>query len=447
MTAKILVIDDEASMRQLIPFILRTENYQITTAENAQQTHQLLEQQQYDLIIQDMKLPDADGIVLLSQIKQQCPQTMVIVITALLDWQIAVEAMRVGAFDYIRKPFDNKNFRDTISRALKYKQIQDILKTPGKIQNIIGNSLSIQNIQDIIRRAAPTDSTVLIHGESGTGKELVARAIHISSLRAQNTFIPVNCGAITESLIESELFGHVKGAFTNAIADKQGLIETANNGTIFFDEIAEMPPTTQVKLLRVLEYREFIPVGSNTPKHADVRFIAATNQNLEQQIEKGEFREDLYYRLNVIPIHLPPLRERKEDIPLLAGHFLSIYSNRMHKYIKNFTEQAMQKLTSYHWPGNIRELSNAIQRAIILTEHNVIQKEDIEQSIPETHLYSSLDPLSTNFSLEKKLEEIEEYYIQQALKQTQGNLTNAAKLLNISFRSIRYKVQKFKIDV
>ncbi len=450
--SRILVIDDEHSIRELLKLILRNETYQISVAANAKESLELCQKQQPEIIIQDMMLPDMDGIELLKQIKQMLPSAIIIVITAALGWQIAVEAMRLGAFDYIRKPFDNDHIKAVISRAIKYKALRGSMTEnihPSSLQNIIGSTPSVQKIQDIIRRAAPTDSTILIHGESGTGKELVARGIHLNSLRREFVFIPVNCGALSETLMESELFGHTKGAFTGAITDKKGLFEVANHGTLFFDEIGEMSLSTQVKLLRVLEYCEFIPVGATSGKEVDVRFITATNRNLEKQIDKGEFREDLYYRLNVIPIYLPPLRERKEDIPLLAGHFLAIYSNRMRKYVTQFADDAMLLLLAYHWPGNIRELSNLIQRAVVMCESNIILKKDLEHHISiDKNKKDDVDEtlLEQGIDIEKHLEEIEKKYIKRALQKTNGNLTNAAAILKMTLRSIRYKVKKYNLN-
>ncbi len=446
--SQILIIDDEISMRQLLKYIFRSESYEITTVGSGNDALGLIEKQKFDLIIQDMMLPDMEGIDLLHQIRSLQKQAMVIVITAVIGWKTAVEAMRIGAFDYIRKPFNNDNIKAVVSRALKYKAVLDSM-SGRQIEgiHIIGNSSQIQQVQEIIRRAAPTDSTIIIHGESGTGKELVARAIHLASLRRENVFIPVNCAAISETLLESELFGHMKGSFTNAIADKKGLFEISNNGTLFFDEIGEMSLQTQVKLLRVLEYREFVPVGGTEPRQVDVRFITATNRNLEKEIEKGDFREDLYYRLNVIPITLPPLRERKEDIPLLAGHFLALYASRLHKYVTQISDEVMQLLLNYHWPGNIRELSNLIQRAIVLCEGNIIVKEDLGNYIQiENKKREDFTFFPTEgVNLEEKLEELEKKYIKEALKICNGSLTNAARLLQLSFRSLRYKVKKYKL--
>ena len=446
----LLIIEDELSMRELLGYIFLSEKYSITMAASGQQAQDILQRQAFDVILQDVMLPDIDGINLLKQIKQQYPKTMVIVMTALSGWKTAVEAMRLGAFDYIRKPFDNKNIRMIVARAYYYKTV---LESHGQFfsnfQTMIGNSLQMQKVQEMIRRVAPADATVIIYGESGTGKELVARTVHLNSARRENVFIPVNCGAIAESLIESELFGHVKGAFTGAVSNKKGLFEIAHEGTLFLDEIGEMSLQTQVKLLRVLEEKQFVPVGGNIPRHVDVRFVTATNRNLEEQVKKGEFREDLYYRLNVINIFLAPLRERRDDIPLLAGHFLSQHTSRFHKQVVGFTDETMQLFLSYDWPGNIRELGNLIQRAVLMCEGNLIEAKDLGGYIAHTHIaepvsgYPALPP--DGMDLENKIVEFETFYIQKALEQTGGRLTQAAKLLNLSFRGLRYKVKKYRI--
>ena len=450
--AKILIVDDERSMRQLLQCILCREKYDITLAASAKEAIEIVQSQSFDLIVQDMVLPDIHGIELLQRLKQLCPQVVIVIITAVAGWQTAVEAMRIGAFDYIRKPFDNNNIQGVVARALKYKKLRETMPNHvGEgVQNIIGNSQQVQQVQEIIRRVAPTDSTVIIYGESGTGKELVARAIHLNSFRRENVFIPVNCGAISESLMESELFGHSKGAFTSASQDKKGLFEIADNGTMFFDEIGEMSLQTQVKLLRVLEDKQFIPLGATKSRQVDVRFITATNRDLEEQLRKGEFREDLYYRLNVIAIKLSPLRERKDDIPLLAGHFLALYASRLHKQVTQFSDEVMEFLLSYDWPGNVRELSNTIQRAVVMSESSIISKKDLQgylQLNEQKQKYFSYPELPPQgFFLEKELENFEKHFIEAALKRTNGNLTNAAALLNLSFRSLRYKVKKYKIN-
>lgn len=448
--ASILVIEDELSMRELLHYIFSSENYELTMAASGAEAEKYLDRRDFDIVIQDMKLPDIDGIVLLTRIRQSHPHSVLIVITALSGWKTAVDAMRLGAFDYIKKPFDNKNLRMVVSRALQYKEFLEKLPpvTEDATCMLIGNSLQIQKLQDLIRRVALTDTTVLICGESGSGKELVARAIHLNSTRREHVFIPVNCGAISENLIESELFGHVKGAFTDAIRDKKGLFEIANGGTLFLDEIGEMSLSTQVKLLRVLEEKSFLPLGGTVPKVVNVRFIAATNRNLEEQVQKGRFREDLYYRLNVIPIHIPPLRERKEDIPLLAGHFLSRHALRFHKTVTGFSEDVMDLFLSYDWPGNVRELDNLIQRAVLLCEDEIIQTKDLKVYLPyrKETLQEYTDLPEEGFDLGAKVEEFEKFYIKRALERTRGHLTQAAGLLNLSFRSLRYKVKKYKIQ-
>lgn len=446
---RMLIVEDEMSMRQLLNYIFRGENYQVTTAATGQEACAIMKKQTFDVVLQDVMLPDIEGLTLLTQFKNEHPQTVVIVITAIVGWKTAVEAMRLGAFDYIKKPFDNKNIRMVVQRALQYKEMAaNAPKDNYERPNLIGNSPHMQAVQELIRRVAPTDATVLLHGESGCGKELVARAIHRSSMRRENVFIPVNCGAIAENLIESELFGHVKGAFTGAVNNKKGLFEVAHGGTLFLDEIGEMPLATQVKLLRVVEEKEFIPLGGNTPHHVDVRFISATNRNLDELVKKGDFREDLYYRMNVMPIYIPPLRERKEDIPLLAGHFLSLYASRFHKHVVRFSDTAMELLLASDWPGNIREMSNLIQRAVLMCESEVIDNKDLGG-----HLVNNVsvaanpypDLPSAGIDLEKQIAEFEQFYITRALQRTNGHLTNAAKLLNMSFRGLRYKVKKYNL--
>jgi two-component system response regulator PilR (NtrC family) len=446
---RLLVVEDELSMRQLLSYIFDGENYQVTTAATGQEACRILQMQCFDIILQDVMLPDIEGLVLLNQIKQEQPKTIVIVITAVVGWKTAVEAMRLGAFDYIKKPFDNKNIRMVVQRALQYKKSLDTsLKDVYTLPNLIGNSPHMQKIQELIRRMAPTDATILVYGESGCGKELVARAIHMNSMRRENVFIPVNCGAIAESLIESELFGYVRGAFTGAVNNKKGLFEVAHCGTLFLDEIGEMSLSTQVKLLRVLEEKEFIPLGGNVPHHADVRFVSATNRNLDELVKKGDFREDLYYRMNVMPIQIPPLRERKEDIPLLAGHFLSLHASHFHKQVVRFSDAAMERVLNYDWPGNIRELGNLIQRAVLMCEGEVIETKDIAGYIPYTistaaGIYPDLP--DEGIVLDDRVAEFELFYIKKALQKTNGHMTNAAKLLHMSFRGLRYKVKKYNL--
>jgi len=450
-TGNVLVVDDENGMCEVLSHILGHEGYEVATAASVKDAVALRAENAFDVTITDLKMPGADGVSLLRQIKADDPNALVIVITAFSTWDSAVEAMRLGAFDYLKKPFDNDDIKAVVGRAM---EVAHHLKTrgpgevPAYVRNIIGTSALIQEIHDVIRRVAPTDSTILIQGESGTGKELVARAIYNCSSRSEEAFIVVNCGAFTESLLESELFGHVKGSFTGAISDKKGLLEIAHRGTFFLDEVAEMSRQTQVKFLRVLEEREFKPVGSTDTRKSDVRFITATNRELAKEVERGEFREDLYYRLNVIPVTIPPLRQRKEDIPLLAGHFLARYGQEMGKPVTGIAQEALNFLINYDWPGNVRELENTIQRAVALTRNSEITTDDLvikmRTGTPAAALMTK-DVPPEGIDLEERLTDLERTYIRTALERTNWNVTRAAKLLNTSFRSLRYRIAKLGI--
>ncbi|MHC4712266.1 MAG: sigma-54-dependent transcriptional regulator [Planctomycetota bacterium] len=447
----VLVVDDEAGVCEVLSYILEREGYRVAAVSSADEALALYDESPFDVTITDLRMPGRDGISLLRDIKSRNANALVIVITAFSTWDSAVEAMRLGAFDYIRKPFDNEDIRAITARAvevaseLKKRGPSDV---PAYVRNIVGASQQMQEIHNLIRRVASTDSTILIQGESGTGKELVARAIYNCSSRSEEAFIVVNCGAFTESLLESELFGHLKGAFTGAISHKKGLLEVAHRGTFFLDEVAEMSRQTQVKFLRVLEEREFMPVGSTEQRRVDVRFITATNRDLEGEVGKGNFREDLFYRLNVIPIVIPPLRERKEDIPLLAGHFLARYSRQMDKNRTGFSTEAMEFLTAYDWPGNVRELENTVHRAVALGSDSEISSADLvikmRTGTPAAQLIASQMP-AEGIDLQRRLEEAERNYIAQALERTGGNVTKAARLLNTSFRSLRYRISKLGI--
>jgi len=451
---KILVVDDEESMREFLSVILRKEGYAVDCAADGREAFALAREQPFDLILEDLKMPGMDGIELLRALKEHDPEVLVIIMTAYSTWNSAVEAMRLGAYDYIRKPFDNNDIKATVARAIGLRRLHEDSRDgageiPVKISNLIGHSLEMQEVFSLIRRVAPTDSTVLITGDSGTGKELVARALHHNSLRREQTFLSVNCGAFTETLLESELFGHVRGAFTGAISDKKSLFEVADRGTLFLDEVGEMLSNTQVKFLRVLEEREFMPVGGTQRKKADVRFITATNKDLQKEVEAGAFREDLYYRLNVIPIRLPPLREKKEDIPLLAGHFLAKCVKSTRRVVTGFSEEAMQALMRYDWPGNVRELENVIQRAVTLSDGPRIEQSDLAgqiRALPAQGRLIYTDIPEDGLDLEKRIKDIEKSYIELALEKTGGNLTKAAEILKMSFRSIRYKVKKYGIQ-
>jgi len=444
----ILVIDDEKSMQECLEIIFNKEGYSVLSAGNGSEGLRLFENNQVDLIIQDLKMPGLSGTDLLRAIRERDESVPVIVITAYSTWDTAVEAMRLGAYGYIKKPFENDNIKSVVERAIESRNlVQSGLEEDFK--NIIGNHAGMSKLFDMIRRIAPTDATVLLNGESGTGKELIARALHRGSLRADQRFVTINCGAFPDTLLESELFGHVKGAFTGSAGDKRGMLEVADKGTFFLDEVGEMSPQMQVKFLRALENQEFKPVGGTTTKKVDVRFITATNRDLTEMVDKGIFREDLYYRLNVIPLTLPPLRERMEDVPLLAGHFLAKYAAKMKKPATRLAPEALEVLKNCDWPGNVRELENIIQRAVALCDGEVIEKEHLvvlgTHKLPVTEqVRSVLGP--EGIDLEKELETLERKYISEALALCNGHLSNAAKLLKMTFRSIRYRVKKLGLD-
>jgi len=445
---KLLIVDDEQSMRDLLCIMLRKEGYDTRVAGDGQEALELFKREGADVVLEDLKMPGMDGIKLLEALKEIDPKQLVIVMTAYSTWETAVNAMRLGAYDYIKKPFDNEVIKQTVARAVSHNEMlrnrrdeeENLLPTL-----LVGYTQRMQEVWRLIRRAAPTDSTVLILGESGTGKEVVARMLHQCSLRAEYPFITMNSTAFPEALLESELFGHVKGAFTNALADKKGLVEIADGGTFFLDEIGELTLEMQVKLLRLLEEKEFKPVGSTETKKADVRFVTASNRDLEKEVERGNFRQDLFFRLNVIQINLPPLRERREDIPLFAGHFLARYCSTMGREISRIDKEALAGLMSYDWPGNIRELENVIQRAVALAEGDAITLEDLPEKFasvgaPEPSQLPELP--AEGLVLEDEIEKIERHYIRQALERTGWSLTKAAKLLGMSFRSMRYKAGK-----
>jgi len=475
----ILVVDDEPSMRQLLAGVLEGEGHTVATAADGAEALAAVEGTQFDLVIQDLKMPGMSGIELLQRIKEHDPGMLIIIITAFSSWDSAVEAMRLGAYDYIKKPFDTEMFRQVVARAIErkrsYVRMQDELSTGKKagksgleetdffdrlsvvgagtfhISDMVGNSPKMQAVFDMVRRVAPTDTSILILGESGTGKELVARSIHFMSLRASEPFIPVNCGAFTESLLESELFGHVKGAFTGAVSDKKGLFEVADRGTFFLDEVGELAQATQVDLLRIMESREFIPVGGVEKKKIDVRFITATAQDLEILVDRGLFREDLFYRLNVIRIELPPLRERPDDIPLLAGHFLALYSRRTRKQVVSISDEAMRLLAEYDWPGNVRELENTIERAVALAESDAIMPADLGGAFGPGGARKRRSPSpppvpGESFDLQKRLAEVEINYIREALDSCGWNQTQAAELLGVTYRQLRYKLEALGIE-
>ena len=435
--------------------MLRREGYDVTVAENGRVAVERLEQARFDLLISDIKMPDMSGVEVLRAAKRIDPDIVGVMITAFASADTAIEAMRLGAHDYLSKPFDVDELKIKVRNALEQRQLRHenvllkrALGTTHQFGNIVGRSEKMLAVFKLIEQIARTDSTVLVTGESGTGKEWVARAIHFYSLRRERAFVAINCGALPETLLESELFGYMKGAFTGAGTNKKGLIESAEKGTLFLDEIGEMAPLMQVKLLRVLQERKFRRLGGVEEMEAAMRVIAATNQDLTKMIADGKFREDLFYRINVIPIQLPPLRERGEDIPLLADYFLTKYRDQMGKSIHGISQESMELLEGYEWPGNIRELENVVERAVALEKSQAI----LPESLPE-HIVKRVSKGSaaagllpeSGFNLEEHVEGLERGYITQALQRAGGVQIKAAELLGIPYRSFRYYVKKYNL--
>ena len=453
---RILVVDDERSMRELLAIVLRRDGYEVMLAENGRTALNVLEREPVDLLISDIKMPDMSGVEVLRAAKRIDQDILGIMITAFASTDSAVEALRMGAYDYLSKPFDVDELKIVVRNALERRQLRQenlllkrALQSSHQFSNIVGRSDVMQAVFKLIETVAPTNSTILVTGESGTGKELVARAIHFNSLRRDRPFVAVNCGALPEQLLESELFGHMRGAFTGAAANKKGLVEVAELGTIFLDEIAEMSPMMQVKLLRVLQERKFRRVGGTDELDANIRVITATNQDLPTLVAEGKFREDLYYRINVIQIELPPLRDRVEDIPLLAAHFLEKFREQMGKDVSAISQEAAACLERYEWPGNIRELENVVERAVALeTSAAVLPEslpEQVRQQSPRNGATPAPDLPDDGFDLEAHVENVERDFIAQALKRSGGKQGRAAELLGMSFRSFRYYVKKYNL--
>ena len=457
---RILVVDDERSMRELLAIVLRSEGYEVLLAENGRTAIDLLGREPVDILISDIKMPDLSGVDVLRAAKKIDQDILGIMITAFASTETAVEAMRIGACDYLRKPFDIDLLKMKVREKIENRQLKQenvlLKRTLGlahQFSNIIGRSEAMLEVFKMIETIARTNSTILLTGESGTGKGLVAQAVHFHSLRREKPMVALNCGALPENLLESELFGHMRGSFTGADSNKKGLLEVAERGTVFLDEIGEMSPVMQVKLLRVLQERRFRRVGGLEELQADIRVIAATNQDLAKAIDEGRFREDLYYRINVIPISLPPLRERREDIPLLAQHFMAKYTEQMEKQITGISHEAMDLLVHHEWPGNIRELENVLERAVALEATPVVLPDSLPANIrgeasTRNHV-SAIAPVSglpdTGFDLEAHVQEIERGYIAEALKRAGGVQVKAAELLGMSFRSFRYYVKKYNL--
>lgn len=473
---KILVVDDERSMRELLELVLKREGYAVHTAENGTRALEFVRQNVYDLLISDVKMPDINGIDLLERVREISPETMVIMITAFATVDTARRAFKLGAEDFVIKDsgFDVEELKVTVGKVLEKKHLRQEnvllkreLRQRNSLDNIIGRSPQMQAVYQMIETVAATTSTVLITGESGTGKELVARAIHSMSNRAGAAFVSINCGAFTETLLESELFGYMKGSFTGAVSNRKGLFEAAEGGTIFLDEIGETTPAMQVKMLRVLQERSIRRVGGIEEIPVDVRVIAATNRDLAQMVEDGTFRNDLFYRISVIPIEMPPLRSRRADIPDLVRHFLEKYSAAASRPTLEISEEAMRYLESYDWPGNVRELENTIERAVALEPGRVAgvdrRREDTGPlpGMPERRLkpewlperilkykprnITDIDLPEDGLDLEAYLSQLEKDYIIRALQRTGGNQTRAAEILNMSVRSLRHLLDKHKI--
>jgi two-component system response regulator PilR (NtrC family) len=455
--ASILVCDDQRSICEMLDISLRKEGHRVETVNAGEAAKKKLSSANYEVLITDIKMPQTDGIEVLRFARQSSPDTSVILITAVEDYEAAVQAVRVGAFDYIHKgPGLMEELKVSVGRALQSLTLQREnfafkrdAASRNSLNNIIGQSSAIEKLKTTIRTIAPTGSTVLIYGESGTGKELVARAVHACSPRGSEPFVSINCGAFPETLLESELFGYVKGAFTGANQNKRGLFEVANGGTIFLDEISEMSVSMQVKLLRVLQERTIRPVGGTQETAIDVRVIAATNKDLSEMVRANTFREDLYYRVSVIPIQVPPLRERREDLELLANHFLKKYASAAQKSIVRLTPEALEALRCYDWPGNVRELENTIERAVALETSPDLSVE-VNSGRPRLRSGAAASSSPPNLTpegldFEKYVAEIERSLIESALEQTGGVQTRAAELLKVSYRSFRHLLKKYDI--
>ncbi|GBE05254.1 MAG TPA: sigma-54-dependent Fis family transcriptional regulator [Nitrospirae bacterium] len=445
---KILVVDDERSMREVLEIFLKGEGYDVTVADGGRSGIEAAKKDIFDLVITDLKMPRVGGVEVLRNVKSMHPDTVVVIITAFGSTESAIEAMKLGAYDYIQKPFKTDDIRLAVKNALEKRKLQKdvlILKEQLKfphLENIIGKSQAMVEMFFLIPKVAGSDANVLISGESGSGKELVSKAIHNLSPRKDNAFIAINCAAIPENLLESELFGFMKGAFTGAVSNKQGLFELADDGTLFLDEIGEMSTALQAKLLRVIEDGTFRRLGGTTDIKVDVRIVTATNKDIKSVIEQGLFREDLYFRLNVLSVKVPSLRERRDDIPLLTGFFLKKHSGNK----KQMSPEAMEALTDYPWKGNVRELENIVERVSLLSEGDIIEVSDLPEEIRMTSEAEPAELPAGGVNFEKLIEDIEKGYLIKALEKTNGVKTEAARLLNLSFRSFRHRLKKYGIE-
>ncbi len=453
----VLVVDDEEDIRHMLSMLLEKEQYRVETADDGEEALQELMVDDYELVVCDVRMPQLDGLELLDELDEREIETTVIVMSAFGNRELALEAIKRGAYDYIDKPFNKDEILLTLEKAEErlelrqeterlHQKLQEQSAVEEAFPEIIGESDAIEEVLQTVRQIADYKSTLLITGESGTGKELVARATHELSPRSDAPWVPVNCGAIPENLLESELFGHAEGAFTDATGDKAGLFEEADGGTIFLDEIAEMPLNLQVKLLRVLQEGEVRPVGETTNRSVDVRVIAASLHDLRERVDEGEFREDLFYRLNVIHIDIPPLRQRREDIPLLVDHFIEQQNRRLGTRLEGIAPEAMEVMMNYPWPGNVREVQNCIERGVVLAQGDEIGKSDLPDRILQNddELHQIFD--SDELSIKKLTKALEEVLIRRALEQTEGNRTRAAELLEISHRALLYKIEDYGLE-
>lgn len=454
---KILIVDDEESIREFLEIMLRKEGYEVMVAEDGEAAKDVLSKKSFDMVISDLQMPKVNGLELLKSVRADYPDTVFLMITAFGTTESAVEAMKLGAYDYITKPFKIDEVRLNIANALRSKNLEIENKVLKKelnkeysFQSLVGNSDSMHRIFDLIKRVSQTPTNILITGESGTGKEMIAKAIHYNGPLKDMPFVTVNCGAIPESLMESEMFGHKKGSFTGAVSDKMGLFEYANGGTLFLDEVGELPLSIQVKLLRAIQERIIRKVGATEDQSVNVRIIAATNRNLSDMVAEETFRQDLYYRLNVINIESPPLRDRRSDIPALAGHFLKKYNERLGKNIQGISDEAMDSLKRYEYPGNVRELENIIERTVALEAGSTILPESLPplvntpngRRLASTH---DIEVTEDGLDLDNVIGQIEKELLIKAIHTAGGVKKKAAKILRISFRSMRYRVEKYNL--
>ena len=451
MKKKLLIVDDDNIMRESLALVLENRGYKCFQAESGEQAFDLVFSEEFDAVISDIEMPGISGIELMEKVTQINPKIPFIIVTAFASMETAIMSLRKGAFDYLIKPLNFEDVYLKINKLLKHKELafenqilRQELNNRYNFDNIVGKSAAIQNVFQTIRQVSQSDSNVLISGRSGTGKELVARAIHFNSPRMKGRFVPINCAAISETLIESELFGHKKGSFTGAVADKQGFFEVAAKGSLFLDEISEIPITIQAKLLRAIEAKEIIPVGGNIPEKVDTRIIAATNRELSEEVKKGNFREDLFYRLNIISIKLPSLSERPEDIPLLVNHFIQNFRGQMNRKVKNVDPEVMNILMNYEWHGEIRELQNAIERAMIFCHDETIIIDDLPQEIKKT---SPISLVSQGLDLKKATEQFERNYIMRELEKNGLHRARTAKILKISEATLYRKMASLGIDI